>query len=123
RGVWCIQYEPERHVLTLRLTGAVPTTQMRGFVRAHAQGLAATGGDRFRVLLDLRGLTPLEKDAAAMLADASRAAAMLPAFVGRVVLASSATVLMQQRRVSDANSADVFTTEEPEALEILARAV
>lgn len=121
--MWCIQYEPERHVLTLRLTGAVSAAQMRGFVRAHAQGLAATGGDRFRVLVDLRGLTPLEKDAAAQLADASRAVAALPAFVSRTVLASSATVLMQQRMATTTQVGDLYTTDEAEALEHIARPV
>jgi hypothetical protein len=94
---------------------------MRGLVRVHAQALAATGGDAFRVLLDLRGLSPLEPDAAAMLAQASRAAAALPGFQERVVLASSLTMLAQQRRAGDVRPSDLLTTDEEDAMARVAR--
>lgn len=94
---------------------------MRALLRAHTQALTATGGERFRALSDLRGLTPLEPDAATVFAELGRTTASASGFSGRVVLASSATVLMQQRRMSEAGLGDVFTTDEAVALEHLAR--
>ena len=98
--MWCIEYDPESGVLALRLTRQVTITHMRALLRAHGAALAATGGDQFRVLADLRGLAPLDSESAAMFSEIKRSAQALPGFVERVVLCDSATVAMQQRRTS-----------------------
>lgn len=96
--MWSIEYDPGTRVLTLRLVLQVTAVQMRSFARAHTQALAATGGEPFKVLADLRGLTPLDVDAAQVLGDVRRAAAALATFRGRATLTDSPTVAMQQRR-------------------------
>jgi hypothetical protein len=98
--MWCIEYDPETRVLALRLTRQVTPAHLRAIMRASAQALAATGGDEFRVLADLRGLAPLDRESAELFSDVKRAAQALPGFVERVVLCDSATVAMQQRRTS-----------------------
>jgi hypothetical protein len=98
--MWCIEYDPDIRVLTLRLTRQVTTVNLRAIMRANAQALAATHGDEFRVLVDLRGLAPLDRESAELFSDVKRAAQALPGFKERVVLCDSATVAMQQRRTS-----------------------
>src|SRR5688572_18383580 len=100
QAMWCIEYDPETRVLAMRLTRQVTATHLRAIMRANAQALAATGGDEFRVLVDLRGLAPLDRESAELFSDIKRSAQALPGFVERVVLCDSATVAMQQRRTS-----------------------
>lgn len=95
--MWRIEYDPARRVLTLRLAHDVRAPQMRSLARAHARALEASGGQPFRVLADLRGMRPLDPEAAAIFRDIKRVAASLPSYRGRVVLVDSATVAMQQR--------------------------
>ena len=78
--MWCIEYDPESGVLALRLTRQVTITHMRALLRAHGAALAATGGDQFRVLADLRGLAPLDSESAAMFSEIKRSAQALPGF-------------------------------------------
>ncbi len=98
--MWCIEYDPETRILALRLTRQVTVPALRAVVRSGAQALAAIAGDEFRMLADLRGLAPLDHDAAELFSEIKRSAQMLPGFVERVVLCDSATVAMQQRRTS-----------------------
>lgn len=98
--MWCIEYDPEIRVLALRLTRQVTSANLRAIMRANAHALAATAGDEFRVLVDLRGLAPLDHEAAVLFSEVKRSAQALPGFVERVVLCDSATIAMQQRRTS-----------------------
>lgn len=127
--MWSIEFDPATHLLTLRLVQRVGGTQMRALARAHAQALAATGGERFKVLADLRGLTPLDVAAAALFGEVRRAAAAAPGFVARAVLTDSPTVAMQQRRAvleegGDGGAAEreLITLDEVEARSFLLRA-
>lgn len=124
--MWSIEFDPTHRILTVRLVDQVTAPQMRALQRAHGQALAATGGEPFQVMLDLRGLTPLDVEAATLLGEVRRAAAALPGFRGRAVLADSATVAMQQRRamVEEGCSPDfeLVTLDELEARAFLQRA-
>ena len=95
--MWRIEYDPGDRLLTMRLREHVGLVEMRALNRAHARALEATGGDDFRVFLDLRGLHPLDTSSAELLADMKRVALSLDGYQGRVVLVDSATVAMQQR--------------------------
>jgi hypothetical protein len=99
-AMWCIEYDPDTRVLALRLTRQITPASMRALMRANAQALGAIAGDEFRVLVDLRGIAPLDRDAAELFTDIKRSAQALPGFRERVVLCDSATVAMQQRRTS-----------------------
>jgi hypothetical protein len=94
--MWRIEYDPTQQILTLRLASEVREGDMRALSRSHALALEATGGQAFRVFADLRGLYPLDADAAAVFTEMKRVAGRLSGYVGRVVLVDSATVAMQQ---------------------------
>ncbi len=96
--MWRVEFEPDDRRLSIRLTDHVSATQLRDLAGAHAEALEATGGEPFKVFLDLRGLFPLEGDAVAMLGALKRVAAELPGCRGFAVLADSPTIAMQQRR-------------------------
>lgn len=98
--MWRIEYDPGQHVLTMRLAREVRMLEMRALSRAHADALASTGGEAFVVLADLRGLHPLDADAAALFQDMKRVAATLEGYRGRVVLVDGATIAMQQRNAT-----------------------
>jgi hypothetical protein len=123
--MWSIEFDPGPHLMTLRLVHQVTAPQMRALARAHTQALGATGGDWFRVLADLRGMTPLDSDAASIFSEMRRACAAVPTFRGRVVLTDSATVAMQQRRTvleeSGSPKVELITMDEAEARAWLAR--
>ncbi len=95
--MWRVEYDPRERLLTLRLTREVRLFDMRTVARAHAQALESSGGQRFRVLADLRGLHPLDPDSAAVFQDMKRVAAQVAGYAGRVILTDSATIAMQQR--------------------------
>lgn len=123
--MWSIELDPITHLLTLRLLQQVTVPQMRTLARAHAQALASTGGEPFKVLADLRGLTPLDVDAATIFGDVRRTASALSGFLGRAVIADSATVAMQQRRTVMEEGAtaklELITMDEAEARAFLSR--
>jgi hypothetical protein len=98
--MWRIEHDPVEHLLTLQLKEHVGIIEMRGLARALTRALEATGGDHFHVLLDLRGLYPLDVDAAELLSDMKRVAASLPGYQSRAVLVDSPTVAMQQRNTT-----------------------
>ena len=98
--MWRIEHDANEHLLTLQLKEHVGIIEMRGLARAHARALEATGGDSFHVLLDLRGLYPLDVDAAELLTDMKRVAASLPGYRSRAVLVDSPTIAMQQRNTT-----------------------
>ncbi|MCS6796928.1 MAG: hypothetical protein NZ898_00075 [Myxococcota bacterium] len=122
--MWQVLFEPERGLLTVRLSGHVALQDVRDLAEAHARALEATGAAPFRVLVDARGLVPLEPEAVLWLGAMKRVAAEQPGFRGVAVLADSATVLMQQHRVrlsraspgSDGGGLELVTLDEAEAL-------
>lgn len=96
--MWRIEFDPDVHRLSIRLTDHVSASQMRELSNAHAEALEAAGGEPFELFLDLRGLFPLESEAAAILGGMKRIAAELPGCCGFAVPADSPTIAMQQRR-------------------------
>jgi hypothetical protein len=116
--MWRIDYDPGQRLLTLRLAQEVREVEMRALARSHAQALEATGGQVFRVLVDLRGLHPLDVEAAAIFGDMKRVAAKLEGYRGRAVLVDSATIAMQQRNTTLEDGGDpseLITLESDEA--------
>ncbi|MFK7989198.1 MAG: hypothetical protein AB8I08_24475 [Sandaracinaceae bacterium] len=98
--MWRIEYQPDERRLTLQLSKHVAPPEMRTLGRAHARALEATGGDPFRVLMDLRGLYPLDGESAEILTDMKRVASSLTGYQARAVLVDSATIAMQQRNAT-----------------------
>ncbi|UJR81251.1 Hypothetical protein I5071_33070 [Sandaracinus amylolyticus] len=123
--MWSIEFDPSTRLMTLRLVHQVTAPQMRALSRAHASALAATGGEPFKVLGDLRGLTPLDIESASLFTELRRAAASLPGFVRRAVLTDSPTVAMQQRRSvyeeGGSRERELITLDEGEARAFLVR--
>ena len=120
--MWRVEYDPAARLLSMRLVDAVDGRQARALARAHAGALEATAGAPFRVLFDLRGLAPLDEDAAAVLADVKRVAATLAGYQGRAILVDSPTIAMQQRRATleeEAPAVEVITTDPDEARSFL----
>lgn len=116
--MWRIEYDPAQRLLTMRLTREVRESDMRALARAHAQALEATGGEPFFVFADLRGLFPLDAEAAAIFADMKRVARALEGYRGRAVLVDSATVAMQQRNATledGGDDSELITLDEEEA--------
>ena len=123
--MWSIEFDPTTRLMTLRLVYQVTSPQMRALARAHASALVATGGEPFKVLGDLRGLTPLDTEAATILSDLRRAAASMPGFRRRAVVTDSPTVAMQQRRSvyeeGGGRGRELVTLDEAEARAFLGR--
>lgn len=120
--MWCIEFDPRTRALTVRIAQAAPAASLRALQRKHVEALAATAGDSFRVLYDLRSLGPMADDAAAVLAEIKRAEAALGGFRARAVLCDSATTAMQQRRSSmmhNTTERETVTLDEGEAYGIL----
>lgn len=122
--MWRVEFDPDERLLTLRLTHHVGAAQMRNLAHAHARALEATGGEPFRVLVDLRGLYPLDGPAAEILGDMKRVAAHLDGYLGRAVLVDSPTVAMQQRNTTFEEGGDdreVITMDERNARAFVTR--
>jgi hypothetical protein len=117
--MWSIEFDPATRVMTIRLVHFATPSQMRALARAHAQALSATAASPFRVLADLRGARPFEREAATVFSEIRRAALAAPGFRRRAVLTDSPTVAMQQRRaiIDDAIAAkrEIVTLDEAEA--------
>jgi len=120
--VWHVEFDPAQHLLTLSMREQVFGLDMRDLARAHARALEATGGSPFKVLLDLRGLHPLDPDAAEMLGDMKRVAARVDGYQGRAVLVDSPTIAMQQRNTTIEDGGrveELITVDEDRALDYL----
>lgn len=120
--MWLVEYDPSTRILTVRLRAQVGVASLRQLLRAHDQALAATGGEPFYVLVDLRGLTPLDREAANLFTDVKRAAAALPSFRRRAVLVDSPTIALQQKRTSlesQTTEGELITMDERDALAFL----
>jgi len=112
--MWRIEYDPEEQALHLRMTDHVSSAQMRDLADSHARALEHTAGEPFKVLMDLRGLFPLESEAVALMGALKRVAASLPGCQGFAVLADSPTVAMQQRRTRVREGEEELITLDPE---------
>ena len=120
--MWFVEFDPTTQILTLRLKAQVTSAHLRQIMRAHAQALAATGGLSFGVLADLRGLAPLDREAANLFTDVKRASAAMPTFQRRAVLVDSPTIALQQKRTSMESESvvqEVITSDENEAMTFL----
>ena len=120
--MWHVEFDPAQHLLTLSMREQVFGLDMRDLARAHARALEATGGSPFKVLLDLRGLHPLDPDAAEMLGDMKRVAARVDGYQGRAVLVDSPTIAMQQRNTTIEDGGrveELITVDEDRALDYL----
>jgi hypothetical protein len=120
--MWFVEFDPATQILTLRLRAQVSAGHMRQIMRAHAQALASTGGLTFGVLADLRGLAPLDREAANLFTDVKRAGSAMPTFQRRAVLVDSPTIALQQKRTSmesDDVAREIITSDEAEAMTFL----
>jgi len=118
--MWRVEFDPDEHLLKLSMREVVFGRDMRDLSKAHARALEATGGQPFKVLLDLRGLHPLDSEAARTLGDMKRVAASLDGYGGRAVLVDSATIAMQQRNATiedGGDSQELITQTESDALD------
>jgi len=104
--VWRIEYDPDERLLRLSMRETVYGRDMRDLARAHARALEATGGASFKIFLDLRGLHPLDAEAARILGDMKRVAARVDGYEGRAVLVDSPTIAMQQRNATVEDGGD-----------------
>ena len=104
--MWRIEYDPDERLMRLSMRETVYGRDMRDLARAHARALEATGGAPFRVFLDLRGLHPLDGEAARILGDMKRVAARVNGYRGRAVLVDSPTIAMQQRNATVEDGGD-----------------
>jgi len=104
--VWHLVYDPAERLLTLSMREQVFGRDMRDLAKAHARALEATAGTPFRMLLDLRGLHPLDPEASEMLGDMKRVAVRLDGYRGRAVLVDSPTIAMQQRNTTIEDGGD-----------------
>jgi len=104
--VWRIEYDPDERLLRLSMRETVFGRDMRDLARAHARALEATGGAPFKVYVDLRGLHPLDAEAARILGDMKRVAARIDGYRGRAVLVDSPTIAMQQRNATVEDGGD-----------------
>ena len=124
--VWRIEFQPKEARLTIQLARQVAPPEMRDLAEAHAEALEATGGAPFSVLVDLRGLYPLDGQSAQLLDDMRRVACSLAGYRARAVLVDSATIAMQQRNATIEDGGDpleVITWEGDEAMAHLRRGV
>lgn len=122
--MWRIEYDPSQLLLTMRLREHVNAIEMRSLGQRHADALEATGGEAFRVLVDLRGLHPLDAESAGVLSDMKRVAAQLVGYRGRAVLVDSPTIAMQQHNTTFEEGGDeceLITDDLEEALGFLER--
>lgn len=117
--MWSIEFDPATHLMTIRLVLLATPSELQALARAHAQALSATGGASFKVLVDLRGARPLEREAAAIFSEIRQAALSTPGFRRRAVLTDSPTVAMQQRRTiiddGGAHRREIVTLDENDA--------
>lgn len=123
-AMWRVEFDPDCQLLRIRLTREVDLSEMRLLARAHARALEATGGEPFRVLVDLRGLRPLDTQAAELLRDMKRVAVRLEGYRGRAVVVDSPTVAMQQHNATLEEGGDereFITMEETQAQSFLSK--
>lgn len=110
-------------VLWLRLWGAIKPPEMEAFLAEHNAAIDGLGGREYRVLCDLRGLSPLSPQASSAFESAKAYSAAHMNFHGSAVLVESAVVALQHERTSTVAgviSTELITDSEEAALAHLA---
>lgn len=123
--MWCIEYDPALALLTVRVSQSLGSAHVEALRAAHSEALGNTGGAPFGVLHDLRGVAPLDVPTAEAFS-AVRSAEIDAGCIRRAVVASSATIALQQRRVSvetpgPTTMEELVTLDEGEAVTFLER--
>jgi hypothetical protein len=125
--MWKVHFSPTERQLSIRLMAEVNQAQARELAAANAHALEATGGQPFKVFIDLRRLFPMEPGAVSVLAEIKRVAAAMSSFHGMAILADSPTVAMQQHRTRVGGGrpleSELITLDEGEATRFLAEAL
>lgn len=117
--MWLVEFVPASGCLSVRVRDHVTPPEIRRLAEAQAAALEATGGEVFKLFVDLRGLVPLEADAVTLLAEVKKVALEVEGCRGVVVLADSATVAMQQMRTRSTPN-ELVTLDQGEATRALA---
>lgn len=99
-GQWTIDSTSEPGILSLRVEGTMSADETAELVRAHNKAVLGFGAAPYRVFLDLRAMTPLNPQAAAIFEQAKLFSAGRENFQGSAVLIASPIVAMQHRRTS-----------------------
>jgi hypothetical protein len=121
--MWKIHFSPTERQLSMRLMAEVTREQARELAAANARALEATGGQPFKVFIDMRRLFPMEPDAVSVLAEIKQVTASMSGFLGMAILADSPTVAMQQHRTRIGGGrpaeSELITLDEGEAVRFL----
>lgn len=96
-------------VLWLRLWGSIKPVEMESFLAEHNAAIDAFGGRVYRVLCDVRRMSPLSPQASVAFESAKAYSAAHMNFQGSAVLVDSALVALQHERTS--TTAGVMSTE------------
>ena len=110
-------------LLSLRLWGSVKLAEMESFVAEHNAAIDRFDNADYRVLCDLRGLSPLSPEASAVFERAKTYSAAHANFRGSAVLVDSALVALQHERTSVTSgvmSTELITDNEAAAQQHLA---
>lgn len=123
--MWSIEYDPALALLTVRVSHSLHAAHLDALRAAHSEALHNTGGAPFGALHDLRGVAPLDVPTAEAFT-AVRGAEIDAGCIRRAVVASSATIALQQRRVAvetpgPATLEELVTLDELEAVSFLER--
>ncbi len=94
--MWRIHFDPDQSLLHAQLLEHVPEQEIQEFAGSFREALFRANDAPFRLLIDLRGLFPLDADGVAVFAQLKREASNRSGFQGIAVLVDSATVAMQQ---------------------------
>jgi hypothetical protein len=123
-GIWSVDGHSKPGTLHLRLEGAFPLAEMQAFVDAHNRAIDDFKDATYRVFCDIRGLTPLSPEAAAVFEIAKAYSAAHANFQGSAVLVASTIVAMQHRRTSASGGVidtELISAEEATCWEHLAK--
>jgi len=93
--MWRLRYDPEHSVLHVQLLDVISPRAVHDLAAAQFEALSEIH-EPFRVLIDLRGLFPLEAESVEAFSTLKKALAAKEGFERLAVLADSATVAMQQ---------------------------
>lgn len=107
----------------LRLWGSVKHAEMEAFVVEHNAAIDGFNAADYRVLCDLRGLSPLSPEASSAFERAKAYSAAHSSFRGSAVLVDSAVVALQHERTSTTSgvmSSELITDDEAAAHQHLA---
>ena len=95
--MWRVEHDPETALLEIRARGFVSARDVVQLANAWARAIATAARAECQVLLDLRGLEPMEREAViAFRTGVKRAALEIPGVDCIVILVDGATVAMQQ---------------------------